>query len=680
MLHQPLTTSGWLDSLAKKDGIRKLAAVLTHPAAYLFYLSLLAYGLLLPFLGLYGDDWEFLYGYYRYGPAGFDQVVGWMRPYSVLVYSLIVPVFGLNILAYHLYTFILRWLTAVLVWRMVKLLHPEQDQSALWVAGLFLIYPAFYQQTLPLSFSLHFTVQVLFLTSLIAMLHSLHGPKAWRVTLTIVGVGLSFSVFIIEYFAGLEFIRPVLLWWALRGEAPRPRLRRTVLHWLPYLGVLCLYLVWRLFFFTSGYQDPIIIEAFQANPLQAFIHFLVRAFTTLSGVIFTAWGSVFQLTQGKSGWFHLALVGLAALVSWASFRHASRGKEGLDSPEQGFPFLWIGGLALVLSGLPLWSSALKYGPGFPENRLSLPFILGCSLFWVGLVIVLLRRRYQMIAVVLMISLSVGAHFLNANSFRRKADELNQYFWQLTWRMPGLEPGTYLLTQKIPLGYYSDNNLTPLVLWTYSPQDHTTEEKYRYLDFEIREGNVIPTLEADAPVNHYTFQSSAGKAVVIYSSPTTCVRVLTYQDPLLEVPFELSRAVSLNNLEQIIPQPENPATPPDLLGPEPAHGWCYYFSKADLSRQQQDWEAVAALGDEAFGQGLDASIPTELYPFIYGYAYTHQVERAIQLSEQASADKYYLPSLCRAWETIGQNLAEAGEKDRVQEHQANLNCTEILSNP
>jgi len=29
-----------------------------------------------------------------------------------------------------------------------------------------------------------------------------------------------------------------------------------------------------------------------------------------------------------------------------------------------------------------------------------------------------------------------------------------------------------------------------------------------------------------------------------------------------------------------------------------HGWCYYYQKANLARQQGDWEQVIALGREA----------------------------------------------------------------------------------
>ena len=34
-----------------------------------------------------------------------------------------------------------------------------------------------------------------------------------------------------------------------------------------------------------------------------------------------------------------------------------------------------------------------------------------------------------------------------------------FLWQLSWRIPGLEKGTTVLTNDIPLRYYSDNSLT-----------------------------------------------------------------------------------------------------------------------------------------------------------------------------------------------------------------------------
>lgn len=655
----------------------KLVRTITHPVVYLFSLAFIAYGVLLPALGLYGDDWEFLYGFYRYGSSGFEGVVGWMRPYSVFIYNILTSLFGGNVLAYHIYVLVTRWVTAVLVWQILALLFPQHPRPVLWTASLFLIYPAFYQQTLPLSFSLHFTVQVCFLLSILLMLLSTQAKTGMKILLNILGACLALSIFVIEYFAGLEFFRPVLLWmkFGQDGLSGWKRIQRVLLFWIPYLLIQGSYYAWRIFFFKSGYQDPVLFDLFKVDPAKAFQELTATAREYLLRITFTAWGSVFDLTGGFSGIIQAAIILLAAVGIYAYFRYTFRYPEDQDAPR-GLLFMGLGLFAMLVSGIPVWSTLLEYRLDFPFNRLSLPFLLGSSLFWVGLILVLVKERHQLVIFTLMISLSAGAHFLNANAFRRKAVELNKYFWQLTWRMPGLKPGTFLLSQKLPLGYYSDNNLTPLLLWTYAPEDRAGTDPYRFLDIEIREGTVIPELSLGAKVEHADFKSTAGNAIVIFSTPTSCIHVLTERDPLDGVPDQLARAAVLTNLDQIITQPAQTARPPDQLGPEPAHDWCYYYSKADLARQEQNWQRIADLGDEAFRKGFGPTTPVELIPFIDGYAHNHQLERALQISELASETNWMIPPLCRTWAEIKVRMDDQPTRQRIEEFTTRLNCVVI----
>ena len=50
--------------------------------------------------------------------------------------------------------------------------------------------------------------------------------------------------------------------------------------------------------------------------------------------------------------------------------------------------------------------------------------------------------------------------------------------------------------------------------------------------------------------------------------------------------------------------------PEIYGPEPAHGWCYYFEQAELAAQDGDWVRVAALGDKAFSLNHYPNDPVE----------------------------------------------------------------------
>ena len=76
-----------------------------------------------------------------------------------------------------------------------------------------------------------------------------------------------------------------------------------------------------------------------------------------------------------------------------------------------------------------------------------------------------------------------------------------------------------------------------------------------------------------------------------------------------------------------------ANPPeDIFGKEPAHDWCYYYEKADLARQGQDWQQVVTLGDEATKLGLAPKDTSEWMPFLQGYFMAGDTDRAKEIAQ------------------------------------------------
>ncbi len=99
----------------------------------------------------------------------------------------------------------------------------------------------------------------------------------------------------------------------------------------------------------------------------------------------------------------------------------------------------------------------------------------------------------------------------------------------------------------------------------------------------------------------------------------------------------------------------------FFDPEPSHNWCYWFEKAELARQQQDWTGLAALGDRALksDKGFFKKNVAELMPYIEGYARVGRWERAYELTMQAyKAWENVHIMLCNTWE----NLRLAGALD------------------
>ena len=103
--------------------------------------------------------------------------------------------------------------------------------------------------------------------------------------------------------------------------------------------------------------------------------------------------------------------------------------------------------------------------------------------------------------------------------------------------------------------------------------------------------------------------------------------------------------------------------PGIYGPEPPHGWCYYFERADLAAQYQDWASVVALGDKAFALDDYPNNPVERFVFVEGYARTGAWSRALELSAASyKFSKTYMgPLLCALWGRIEDGTPNSTEK-------------------
>jgi hypothetical protein len=265
----------------------------------------------------------------------------------------------------------------------------------------------------------------------------------------------------------------------------------------------------------------------------------------------------------------------------------------------------------------------------------------------------------------LVGLAIGSHFQNAVIYREEWRELQNYFWQLSWRAPALQSGTIIISDDIPLWRYSDNDLTPLVNWVYAPEQSSTQQEYKYFDLSTREESILPGLEKDLPVSHSyrntTFKSTTSEILAVYYSPPGCLRVLAPE------------ALHLSDVSRIVLDPQENAKPPEVLGAEPAHDWCYSFEKADLARQRGDWETVVQLGDEALNASLVAGDPLEYLPFIEGYAQSGQWEQAMDLSRIVQKEKPYRPSLCKTWARIQENMTGDKNETVVSELRVELGC-------
>jgi hypothetical protein len=316
----------------------------------------------------------------------------------------------------------------------------------------------------------------------------------------------------------------------------------------------------------------------------------------------------------------------------------------------------------------------------------LPLLFGACLVWVGLLELLpLPRATKLAALAVAAGLAASAQFRLGQEFAREWEQQREFFQQLAWRAPGLQPGTALVTQQLKFEYSSDNSLTAPLNWMYSGlgQDSPGGSAKGRLPFMLFYLNLnrqaLPSLAAGQPVEmdygQYRFSGSTDDLVLLYHNPPACLRLL---NPELDahftpLPVQLQRALARSDLGRILPSPGSGAEPPGPLrkaageGQAGGLGWCYYYEKADLARQTGDWEWAAALGLEAEQRGLAPQNEAERAPFILAFAHTGRWELARQWSLAAWEKSPWTGELlCALWENIEAEAPESPEKLRVLE--------------
>ncbi len=113
----------------------------------------------------------------------------------------------------------------------------------------------------------------------------------------------------------------------------------------------------------------------------------------------------------------------------------------------------------------------------------------------------------------------------------------------------------------------------------------------------------------------------------------------------------------------------------IFGKEPPHDWCYFFQKADLARQNGDWQKIVDLAQEAAQLDLKPAYSPELLPFIEAYVHLGNWEQAVAATIQANQiTAKSQPFLCAAWDRFkNQPGASSAMMDAHQQIQQTLLC-------
>lgn len=659
------------------------------PILTLALTCLVAFGLMLPSLGFYWDDWTIIYLTKARGLAGLQEQFSYDRPLSLWLYAVTDLLAGTSPLRRQILAFLARLMTVFCFWLAMRRVFRGKPEPVFWMALLFAVYPLFFQQSIATTYTHPFILYALFSLSLWFMLKGMQQPRYFVVYQGLGLAAFAANVISAEYFLGLELIRPLILWYTLDESEERPpqRILHVLRVWSPYLVILCGFVVYRLFFLRlpENTNPPVLLYDFVDRPWQTtvvFLQGLVRDFITC---IFTAWQSTIAPAEIDLFDRSSALIWLAGLALCAALALLMRryGKPAETPEEAGSELTWtgrglvIGGVAIALGMLPFWVGGKHLGSGFYADRVALPAMFGAAIFVVSLAYIFFRPGWQRLLILsVMAGLAAAAQLRAADGYRLDWEKQVRFAWQLHWRAPAIQAHTLVVSDDSLFKYTNTYSLSAMLSTLYPSETETNRLPLWFLEandaYETRGKNVAAYQEGvvvEREMRSLSFSGLSSDSLVIDYHPSDhCLWVLRQEDAEnLDLP-EISRTLaSSSNLSRIRRGPSSQSPPAEIFGAEPAPDWCTYYEQAELARQSGDWGKITSLWEDSAKKDFSPRHPYERLVFAEGYARRGQWQKAYDLSRDAYRRQINLQApLCSLWQRLIDETQASDERDMLDE--------------
>lgn len=650
-------------------------------AIFFLVILFLAFGWFTNQLGFYWDDWQIIFLKKTYGFEGLNHLLSvGGRPFYIWVYRLTMSLLGEKPLHWHLFALFSRWLAVISMWWALRQLWPQKIHLVTWAAALFAVYPIFTLQPLAVIFSQDFLLYTIFFVSFGSMLAAQRLRKFyWH--FTVLGIlTAALHIFTKEYFLGLELLRPLALWmlFAEQHQDWRRIAARVIKEYLPYLLVTVFFTIWRLFILVAPQeQNPIVlIEGLQTNPWATILQVIQVLARNFIFVNFEIWSKGITATSLEfSSSFSLitwSLILLSALFAFVFMIHVDNDETAKYQTSWSKRAMLFGLAGMVVGLIPTLLIGKDPLGGLFSNRFNLPTMFASAIFVVGLVSWITTERHrQNLLLALLLGTAIAILVRQNNDFRWAWEEQKDFYWQLAWRAPDIQPGTVIvgdgaITAFVD-GYAAATAINLLYPQAVDAIPH--ELGYWYMDvhsFADKEADFLAGMPLYEESASDTFNGTSLKSIFVFDDePGQCLWVLMQNDAGNHfLPRFFLNLLPVFNPDVIRPIGRDDNYPAlDVFGPEPDHDWCYYYQKAELARQYGEWDKVLSIWSEAQQSNLRPNSSFELMPFIEAYAQTALWSNAFELSREMYRRNISTQShLCNSWERFRLETEFSSERE------------------
>ena len=636
------------------------------------------YAIQIPQLGFYLDDWVSIASYDQGGEEGLLAFgINDSRPFAAWVTAKFFAVLGTGVLQWQLITLFWRFAAAMTSLLLLRSIWPERKVLSGFISLLFGVFPYFKHQAICIAyFMILFQYFVVLLSFLLTVKALQTRNKGIKVLLFVLSYAASlFHLSCLEYYLSLEAVRLVLIYFVLRKRDNGTfwlTVRKTILIYIPYIIILGSILIYRFVYIPSLSADVRPVNMFSRyHGLNLIFHMAGLVIQYLTESVLGVWyqsirPSELELTMRNT---QLGLgLGLAAAAVLFFILKVTHDRQSEEDSKPDFELLILGAAAMFLGFLP--GMAIDASPTVNTNyndRYLLPSFWGIAIFtisWITIIFRNIKLRYLLFSG--MICIAVFFQIQNSYMYRYSWKYQQQFQWEMKWRVPDLMENTAVVSDGVVASFMGGWADSSMLLEMYGKKQGITPTPYWYLN--PGDTTFLSALGTDSPIyvksKMYEFMTDSENVLVVtkpeYGKCAWVVDEADAENPYLE--DGVKPYVGYQNKSRILLESEH-RMPADIFGTDYVHDWCYYFEKADLAFDRQDYAEALRLFDEAAANGISIGNATEMRPFIKSAAFSGDWDKALDWSATANNVKPDQTSgyFAKLWHILERDIPDSPEK-------------------
>ena len=623
----------------------------------------------------YRDDWYYMYDGLVGGSRFFVEYFRHLRPARGPLYELLFNWFGISPLPYHLLLFLSRLAGALGSLWFFRLLWPRQRTATFFMTLLFLIYPGFlwwiqgfeYQ---PMVLSVGFQVFSITFTLKSLELHIQGGHRVlWILASFLTGW---LCIFYVDYAIGMELFRWLCIFLYLQHNK-RGTWRENLMQagkWIAiYILIPILFLIWHTFIFDNerkaadlGLQLNIAISA-----PTLILWWIVRFLKSTLDIVLSAWivplNHYFSFLRLRE--IVVALIVISVVILILSFIVRRQRQVTEETPSlQNWSLEAIAlGLIGVAGGIVPIIIANRTVALDRFSHYALPASLAAIPLIVGLVYLVENLRIRLSILFVLVGLATLTHFSLASQAKNEEQLIANFWHQVAWRAPSIRPDTLLVVNYAGLNYGDEKDIIsgPANLIYYpEPQnkvDITTPISAVYMDTELMK-NLLTGAQYTKGLtsNGYNFRNLL---VMTLPTETACVHVIdpSWNELSIHDPALIILTAAKSKIENIVINDTQSVPQEIAFGSEPKHAWCYFYQKAQLARQQGDWQTVSKLAKEVKDRSLQPNDGIEWMPFLQSAAVQNDLKEMKHIASLINSETLYKQQACQNLTSMPELMTE-----------------------